>query len=130
MEALSKLNDCDKMANDTFRNEYLGYFKKGRYDNNVQNLGQFIETPPNMATDKNDYDFWIYFCNKYPNSDNAEFRQIYIKISTERVHLGAHYNVRNITEKDFDDLMKIALSELYTNNKKLCDDYKKWLYLF
>lgn len=132
IEALSKLNDCDKMANDAFKNEYRKYFGKGKYDNNVPNLGQFIENPPNIniTADKDDYDFWEYFCKKYPNSNNNDFRQIYIKISTERVQLGAHYNIHNITENEFNDLMKIALPDLYMNNKKLCDDYRKWLYLF
>lgn len=129
-EALSKLNDCDKLANDAFKNEYQKYFKLKKYDNNVPNLGQFIDNPPDSTTDKDDYDFWIFFCKKYPNSDNKDFRVIYKKISSERVQQGAHYNIHDIEPNDFDNLMKIALPDIYSNNKKLCDDYKKWLYLF
>lgn len=74
--------------------------------------------------------FWEYFCKKYPGSDNKEFNEIYKKISSQRIHYGAHYNAMKITQDEFDDLMKIGMSDIYSNNKKLCDDYKKWLYRF
>ena len=129
-EALSKLNDCDKLANDAFKKEYRKYFNKNKYDNNIPNLGQFIDNAPDSAIDKDDYDFWLFFCKKYPNSDNKDFRDIYKKISNERVQHGAHHKITDIGEIEFDKLMKIALPDVYTNNKKLCDDYRKWLYLF
>lgn len=128
-EALSKLNDCDKLSNNSFKNEYRKYFKLKKYDN-VPNLGEFIDNPPEELDDKNEYDFWKLFCQKYPNSDNKDFRLIYKRISNERVQSGAHYNIYDIGEEEFDNLMKIALSDIYNNNKKICDDYKKWLYLF
>lgn len=129
-EALSKLNDCDKLANDSFKREYKKYFNLKKYDNNVPNLGQFIDNPPDSASDKDDYDFWVFFCKKYPNSDNKEFRLIYKKLSSERIQQGAHYDIHNIDENEFDELLKIALPDIYNNNKKLCEDYKKWIYLF
>ena len=71
-----------------------------------------------------------YLFKKYPNSDNQNFRQIYKKISNARIKHGAHYDINQISETEFDELMKIALPDIYANNKKLCDDYKTWLYLF
>lgn len=82
-EALSKLNDCDKLANDTFKNEYRKYFKLRRYDNNIPNIGQYIETPPNQLDDTEEYHFWNLFCVKYPNSNNNNFRQIYLKLCNQ-----------------------------------------------
>lgn len=74
--------------------------------------------------------FGHFSVKKYPNSDNKDFRVIYKKISSERDQQGAHYNIHDIEPNDFDNLMKIALPDIYSSNKKLCDDYKKWLYLF
>jgi chromosome segregation ATPase len=128
--ALSKLNDCDKLANDKFKEEYRNYFDLDDYDNNIPNLGQFVDKPPLETKNKKKYDFWKDFCKKYPNSDNKEFRKIYLRISKDRVEYGAHYKVHDIDENDFDELMKIALSDIYCKNKKLCDDYKTWLYKF
>jgi len=107
-EALSKLNDCDKLANDTFKKEYKKYFKKSRYDNNIPNLGEFIDSPPD-ATEIDEYQFWNEFCKKYPNSNNKDFRLIYKKMSSERVQYGAHYDIHDIDEIEFDKLMKTAL---------------------
>lgn len=129
-EALSKLNDCDKLANDTFKKEYRLYFKLGRYNNNVPNIGQFIEYPPNEYEDKEDFDFWKYFCNKYPDSNNIGFRDIYKRISKDRVDYGAHYAINDIDDNEFEELMKIAIPDIYNTNKKLCNDYKRWLFLF
>lgn len=129
-EALSKLNDCDKLANDTFKNEYRKYFKLSKYNNNVPNIGQFIDDPPNQNTEKDEYDFWNLFCKNYPNSNNKEFREIYKKISYERIQHGAHYDINKINETEFNKLMEIALPDIYKNNKKLCDDYRIWLYQF
>ena len=128
--ALSKLNDCDKLANDAFKREYRKYFNLKQYNNNVPNLGDFIDNSPQESTDKDDFDFWELFCKKYPNSNNQEFRIIYKQISKQRISNGAHYNTNNIDKNEFDNLMKMALPDIYNNNKKLCDDYKTWLYLF
>ncbi len=65
-EALSKLNDCNKSANDAFKNEYRKYFKLKKYDNNIPNLRDFIDNPPDSINDKDEYAFWAMFCKKYP----------------------------------------------------------------
>lgn len=126
-EALSKLNDCDKLANDNFKKEYRKYFNLKKYDNNIPNLGQFVLSPPDENDDIDEFKFWKYFCNKYPNSDNIEFQKIYKKISNDRIQHGAHYN---INKNDFDKLLQLVMPDIYNNNKKLCDEYKEWIYLF
>lgn len=132
-EALSKLNDCEKLANDTFKSEYRAYFELDPYDNNIPNLGQFVDRPPinSNANDKmkKQYEFWKIFCIKYPNSDNKNFRMIYRKMSKSRVNFGAHYDIEEISKNEYDDLMKIALPDVYNNNN-LYTEYKKWIFLF
>ena len=76
IEALSKLNDCDKLSNDVFKSEYRKYFNLDDYDNNVPNLGQFVNKPPLETTNKQKYDFWKTFCAQYPNSDNSVYNKL------------------------------------------------------
>lgn len=128
-EALSKLIDCDRLANNAFKSEYRKYFGLNKYCK-VPNLGQFVLDPPEKSIDKDNYDFWTFFCQKYPNSDNKEFQLIYKQVNEDRVKNGAHYDVHIIDKIEFDNLMMKALPDIYNNNRKLCDDYKNWLYLF
>jgi len=128
--ALSKLNDCDKLSNDKFKDEYRKYFKLKKYDNNIPNLGQFVDNPPDQIDDPDEYQFWDQFCKKYPNSDNRKFRQIYLELSDMRVNYGAHHNINDITKKEFDELMQFVLPKLYANDRKTCEEYREWLYLF
>ena len=130
IEALAKLNDCDAMSNNAFKKEFRKYFKLSKYDNNIPNIGQFIDDPPEESDNEDNYNFWKYFCVKYPNSDNKEFRKIYKQISSERVQYGAHHNIYNISKREFDNLMKIAIPIIYNDDKSLCDKYRDWLYLF
>lgn len=127
-EALSKLNDCDKLANDTFKREYRKYFKLGKYTT-VPNLGDFVCDPPE-SDNIDDFDFWSQFCKKYPGSNNMEFRYIYKQINHDRVSYGAHFTVSNIDKTTFDSLMQTAFPDKYENDKKTCDAYRDWLYLF
>jgi hypothetical protein len=127
-EALSKLNDCDKLANDTFKREYRKYFKLGKYTT-VPNLGDFVCDPPE-SDNIDDFEFWTQFCKKYPGSNNMEFRYIYKQINHDRVSYGAHFTVSNIDKTTFDSLMQTAFPDKYENDKKTCDAYRDWLYLF
>lgn len=64
-EAISKLHDCDALANNTFKKEYRKWYKLKKHDY-VPNLGEFVDNHPDK--DDDDFDFWKEFCNKYPNS--------------------------------------------------------------
>ena len=75
-DALLKLNNCLKKANNTFKNEYRKYFELDDYDNNIPDLIQFMENPPHEEKHKRKYEFWKMFCEKYPNSDNKDFVKI------------------------------------------------------
>lgn len=125
-DALSKLNDCDKLSNDAFKLEYRKYFKLRKHDY-APNLGDFVCNPPD---DGDELIFWIQFCKYYPNSNNEKFRWIYEQINKNRVQCGAHYRVDNIDKSLFDSLMETAFPELYRDNKALCDEYREWLFLF
>lgn len=48
IESLAKLNDCDKLANDSFKKEYRKYFNLGKWDKSVPNIGDFVNDPPNV----------------------------------------------------------------------------------
>ena len=76
-EALSKLNDCAALSNNTFKKKYREWFELGKYDNNIPNLGQFVDNPPDEDSYSEQYEFWKDFCTKYPNSDNKGFKMIY-----------------------------------------------------
>ncbi len=127
-DALSKLHDCDALSNNTFKKRYREWFKKSKYDYNIPNIGDFIMDPPSINDEE--YKFWQDFCKIYPNSNNKNFRIFYEKINKDRVNLGAHHNITNITKDEFDKLLMVALPDIYSNNKKLCDEYKNWLFLF
>jgi hypothetical protein len=126
-EALAKLHDCDALANKTFKQEYKKYWKLNKYDP-VPNIGDIVNDPP-IKEDK-DYEFWQFFCDKYKNSNKIEFQKIYKLINNNRVSSGAHFDVSNIKENEFIELLKIAIPAFYNENINLCYEYKNWLFLF
>jgi len=125
-DALVKLHDCNQLVNNTFKKEYKRYFNKGKFDY-VPNIGDFINDPPEKEDDT--YDFWIKFINKYPDSDNLEFRNIYKVINEERTMYGAHYDISNMNENEFDSLMRVVFDD-YDTNKQLYENYRNWSFMF
>ena len=69
-EAISKLNDCDALANNKFKEEYRKWYKPKKYAC-VPDLREFVDDPPDNNDD--DFDFWKDFCDKYPKSDKKRF---------------------------------------------------------
>ncbi len=126
-EALFKLHDCDAMANNAFKKEYKKYYKLKSHSY-IPNIGDFVRNPPDEEDD--DYEFWIFFCKKYKNSDKKEFQDIYKIINNNRMSSGAHYDVSNIKEDEYMNLLKLVMPEYYNTHKDICEEYKKWLYLF
>ena len=111
-------------------NYYFGIkFNISKYNNNIPNIGDFIENPP-TEEDGDDYIFWIEFNNKYPESNNENFRKIYKQTSNDRADSGAHISVRKLTESDFDNLIEIVYPEDYKENKQIYESYRKWLFMF
>jgi hypothetical protein len=131
-DALVKLNECNALVNKEFKRLYKIKFNKKRYDNNVPNIGDFIMNPPdpNEPLEVDDYNFWIEFNNKYPNSDNIDFRTIYQKIANDRSDYGAHVNVNKLSKKEFDNLIEIVYPNEYNLNKKTYEEYRDRLFMF
>ena len=125
-DALVKLHDCNQLVNVAFKKEYRRGFNKGKFDY-VPNIGDFINDPPEKEDDT--YDFWIEFINKYPDSDNLEFRNIYKVINEERTMCGAHYDISNMEINEFDSLMRIVFAD-YDTNKQLYENYRNWSFMF
>ncbi len=125
-DALVKLHDCNQLVNITFKKEYRRYFNKGKFDY-VQNIGDFINDPPEKEDDT--YDFWVKIINKYPNSYNLEFRNIYKVINEERTMYGAHYDISQMDINEFDSLMKVVFDD-YDTNKQLYENYRNWSFMF
>jgi len=125
-DAFVKLHDCNQLVNVAFKKEYKRYFNKGKFDY-VPNIGDFINDPPEKEDDT--YDFWVKFINKYPNSDNLEFRNIYKVINEERTMCGAHYDISNMEINEFDSLMRIVFAD-YDTNKQLYENYRNWSFMF
>jgi len=75
-DALVKLHECNALVNKEFKKLYRIKFNKNKYDNNIPNIGDFINDPP-TEDDEDNYKFWNEFNKKYPQSDNANFRLIY-----------------------------------------------------
>lgn len=128
-KALVKLHECNTIVNNIFKKEYRQHFNRKKYDKNIPNIGDFIESPPDEIDDKDDYKFWSYFCKKYPKSDDIQFRKLYKYINNERTKYGAHCDVNNMTKQEFDISAKIVFND-YDNNKILYDTYRDWIYLF
>ena len=128
-DALVKLNECNALVNKEFKRLYRLKFSKSKYDNNVPNIGDFIRDPP-TENDGGDYEFWKEFNLKYPQSDDPNFRSIYQQIAIDRVHSGAHVNVRKLDKTEFDRLIEIAYPEEYNANKELYEEYRNWLFMF
>jgi regulator of replication initiation timing len=133
-DALSKLHDCDALSNKAFKREYKKYFNLKKYDKNVPNIGDFISDPPDDYNDQDNYKFWKEFCKEfcknYPNSDNKNFRTIYEKINSDRVTYGAHSNIYQLPQNEFDKYLQLVIPDVYNSNKILCTEYRDWLYLF
>ena len=77
-----------------------------------------------------DYDFWLEFNNKYPRSNDSQFREIYRDIASDRADKGAHINVSRLTLAEYDELIKITYPDNYINNKELYDAYRDWVFMF
>lgn len=131
-DALVKLHECNALVNKEFKRLYRIKFNKKRYDNNVPNIGDFIMNPPdpNEPLEVDDYNFWIEFNSKYPNSDNINFRTIYQKIANDRSDYGAHVNVNKLSKKEFDNLIETVYPIEYNLNKKIYEEYRDWLFMF
>ena len=128
-DALVKLHECNALVNKEFKKLYRIKFNKNKYDNNIPNIGDFINDPP-TEDDEDNYKFWKEFNNKYPQSDDANFRLIYQKIANDRADSGAHVNVRKLNKTDFDKLIELVYPEEYNTNKQLYNEYRDWLFMF
>ena len=128
-DALVKLHECNALVNKEFKRLYRIKFNKNKYDNNIPNIGDFINDPP-TEDDEDNYKFWNEFNKKYPQSDNANFRIIYQKIANDRAYSGAHTNVRKLNKTDFDKLIELIYPEEYNTNKELYNEYRDWLFMF
>ena len=128
-DALVKLHECNALVNKEFKKLYRIKFNKNKYDNNIPNIGDFINDPP-TEDDVDNYKFWNEFNQKYPQSDNANFRLIYQKIANDRADSGAHINVRKLNKTDFDKLVEFVYPEEYNANKELYNEYRNWLFKF
>ena len=128
-DALVKLHECNALVNKEFKKIYRIKFNKNKYDNNIPNIGDFINDPP-TEDDEDNYKFWKEFNQKYPQSDNANFRLIYQKIADDRADSGAHVNVRKLNKTDFDNLIELVYPEEYNINRKLYNEYRDWLFMF
>ena len=128
-DALVKLHECNALVNKEFKRLYRIKFNRTKYDNNIPNIGDFINDPP-TEDDEDNYKFWNEFNKKYPQSDNANFRIIYQKIANDRAYSGAHTNVRKLNKTDFDKLIELIYPEEYNTNKELYNEYRDWLFMF
>ena len=128
-DALVKLHECNALVNKEFKRLYRIKFNKTKYDNNIPNIGDFINDPP-TEDDEDNYKFWKEFNNKYPQSDDANFRLIYQKIANDRADSGAHVNVIKLNKIDFDKLIELVYPEEYNTNKELYNEYRDWLFMF
>jgi hypothetical protein len=128
-DALVKLHECNALVNKEFKKLYKKKFNLSKYDNNVPNIGDFIENPP-TEEDGDDYDFWIEFNNLYPGSDNENFRKIYKQIANNRADAGAHISVNKLSEYEFDKLIELVYPAEYNENKKIYNEYRQWLFMF
>ncbi len=127
-DALVKLHECNALVNKEFKKLYKLKFKKSKFDY-IPNIGDFIMDPPDEI-DKDDYDFWLEFNNKYPRSNDSQFREIYRDIASDRADKGAHINVSRLTLAEYDELIKITYPDNYINNKELYDAYRDWIFMF
>jgi len=116
-------------VNKEFKRLYRIKFNRTKYDNNIPNIGDFINDPP-TEDDEDNYKFWNEFNQKYPQSDNANFRLIYQKIVNDRADSGAHVNVRKLNKTDFDKLIELVYPEEYNTNRELYNEYRDWLFMF
>ena len=128
-DALVKLHECNALVNKEFKRLYKKKFNLSKYDNNVPNIGDFIENPP-IKEDGDDYDFWMKFNELYPGSNNENFRKIYKQIANNRADAGAHISINKLTEIEFDKLIEIVYPEEYNENKKIYNEYRDWLFMF
>jgi uncharacterized protein (UPF0297 family) len=128
-DALVKLHECNALVNKEFKKLYRIKFNKNKYDNNIPNIGDFINDPP-TEDDEDNYQFWNDFNTKYPQSDDVNFRLIYQKIANDRSDSGAHVNVRKLNKTDFDKLIELVYPEEYKSNKDLYEKYRDWLFMF
>lgn len=128
-DALVKLHECNALVNKEFKRLYRIKFNKNKYDNNIPNIGDFINDPP-TEDDKDNYIFWKDFNIKYPDSDNIRFRIIYQQIANHRADFGAHVKINRLNKTDFDKLIELVYPDEYNTNKELYEQYRDWLFMF
>lgn len=119
-EATIKLNECHTLVNNVFKREYKGHFKPKRSDN-IPNIGDFIDDPPNDTDEPECAEFWNNFRKKYPESDNADFAIIRSAVRDDRIR-HAHPNIKNMSCDDVIEAVKLVLPEVF-NNKLLLNKY-------
>jgi len=124
-EAFFKLHEIDSISNKTFKNEYMKYFTIKKFSGEyIPNLSEFIQED---QLDNEKQNFWSMFLNKYPGSDNKNFILIYRQFNSDRMDFDAFLNINDISEKEFDELVKIALPDI---NRSVIESYKNWIYSF
>lgn len=124
-DALVRLNECNALVNGNFKIEYRRYFHLDDYEYSP-NVGDFISKPP---IDGDKFLFWRYFNERFPNSDDLRFRELYKKISRNRADI-VHVDIGDMTKEEFKNLILLVYPEEYNANKKLYDDYGMWLFQF
>jgi hypothetical protein len=127
-DALVRLSECNALVNKHFKSEYRKTFKPHRSER-IPEIGEIIANPPDQS-DPEYLKFWKDFNINHPRSDDPLFRNIYMRISNARAHAGAHVNIADLKPNEFDKSMSIALPELYNADKKLCGEYRDWLFGF
>lgn len=124
-EAVFKLHQIDSISNKTFKKEYMIYFNIDDYSGvYVPNISDFIHWK-NLNNEKRN--FWNMFLKKYPGSDDKNFMLIYKQLNSIRMDFGAHPNIDNVSKEEFDELVKLALSNI---NNAIINKYKNWIFSF
>jgi len=125
--AVFMLHEFDSISNKKLQSEYRKYFNLSNKNKNIPTLRDFVLKTEMI--DENDEKFWNEFIKKYPNSDNKEFRNVYVKMNKFRMKYDAHPDVTDFTKDDFDKSFYLIFPEIYTN-KELFNSYKNWICQF
>lgn len=126
-EAVFTLHEFDSISNKTLQSEYRKYFNITSKLQKVPNLRDFVLKTDILNDD--DLVFWNEFVSKHPNSDNKQFRDIYVKMNKFRMKYDAHPDVSEFTQEDFDKSFQLIFPNIY-ENKELYTNYKNWIFSF